>query len=119
MERTDIITIIKSFLTAIKPAMDSLSAAVCLFPLLNKLMTEIAKLEDTFNSPTARANQRNLVLRQRDQVDVIFGDEEIDYNDGVFDDEKSYRVFLLNRIVKTYPGMVYSVEDDYPRVVIS
>lgn len=113
METTDITTIIKSFLTTISPAMNALCAAATMFPALNKLISEIAKLEGAFNSSTARANQRN----QRDQVDIIFGAEEVHYNDGRFDNEKSWRVFLLNRIVKTYPGMVYSVEEDYPRIV--
>lgn len=115
METTDTATIIiiKGFLATIRPVMGALYTAAVMFPKLNKLTSEIATLEEKFNSPSARANQRN----QRDQVDVIFGDEEIPYNDGRFDDVKSYRVFLLNRILKTYPGMVYSVEEEYPQIV--
>lgn len=95
--------------------MNLLNKAVRRDKRLTPFMTELLEAQKIANDKSnKKSDKRILEINSRDDVGIIFGIEELDYNDGIFDDKKSYRLFILQRFVVEWDGVLNSLERDYP-----
>ena len=95
--------------------MNILNVAVRRDKRLTPFKNQLLAAQKIANDDSNKTSEKKIIeINSRDDIGIIFGSGEIYYNDGIFVDKKRYRMFILQRFIVEWDGVLNSLEREYP-----